>query len=83
VFLVGANHALYTSWQTTINGSWSGWASKGGYWPTNDGIGVGNNQDGRLEVFLVGANHALYTSWQTTINGSWSGWASKGGYWPA
>jgi hypothetical protein len=53
-----------------------------GYWPYGDGIGVGSNQDGRLEVFLIGTNSILYTSYQTAPNGGWSGWVSLGGTWP-
>ncbi|MCD4669258.1 MAG: hypothetical protein K8S14_02300 [Actinomycetia bacterium] len=60
--------------------TWSGWASLGrpkAY--LRDGLIVGNNQDGRLEVFATGRDGALWHIYQPKPNkGPWPGWSSLG-----
>jgi|GEM_PF-1446831 len=80
VFLLGGDGAMWTKWQTSINGGWSGWGSMGGNF-RGGYVTVGANQDGRMQVFAVGADNQLYTKWQTVVNGAWSGWGSMGGNW--
>jgi GH25 family lysozyme M1 (1,4-beta-N-acetylmuramidase) len=77
VFVRNSTGALVHKWQTSPNGSWSGWASLGGVLHSNPGIG--RNADGRLEVFALGTDDRLYHVWQTVTNGGWSGWGAFGG----
>ena len=84
VFVRGPDNALWKKWQTTPNGGWiEDWYSLNsplGGGITSDVIGVGNNQDGRLEVFVRGPDNALWKKWQTTPNGGWiEDWYSLGG----
>jgi hypothetical protein len=37
-----------------------------------EGIGVGTNADGRLEVFHVGTNQQAYHIWQTRPSDGWN-----------
>jgi hypothetical protein len=62
VFVRGTDNALWHIWQTTPNGTWSGWASLGGVL-TSDPI-VASNADGRLEVFVRGTDNALWHIWE-------------------
>ena len=39
-------------------------------------IGVGRNQDGRLEVFAPGSDGRVWHTWQLTPDGSWSDWSA-------
>ena len=80
VFAQGADQALWHTWQTTPNGSWSSWASQGK--PSSGGI-QGNlclapSLDGRLELFAVGNDGALWHIWQTKVNNGWANWFSHG-----
>jgi hypothetical protein len=78
VFAVATDGALWHLWQTTPNGSWSGWNGLGtppGL--TLGALAIGINQDGRLEVFAI-AQNALWHRWQLTPGGAWSGWSTLG-----
>ncbi len=77
VFARNSAGALLHKWQTSANGSWSGWASLGGVLHSDPG--VGRNGDGRLEVFALGSDDRLYHVWQTSAGGGWSGWGGFGG----
>jgi hypothetical protein len=60
------------------NGKFSDWASLGGT-ALQDGVVLGANQDGRLEVFVVGGNGVPYHRWQTQPNGlEWAPWDGLG-----
>jgi kumamolisin len=79
IFEAGANHVLYHNYQTTPNGSWSGWASLGT--PSGvalQGLSIITNADGRLEVFASGSDGNLWHIYQDTPNGGWTGWSSLG-----
>lgn len=77
VFGVGADGALWTTFQTTPNGSWSDWYSLAG--AVTGTPAVTQNQDGRLEAFAIGADRAVWHTWQTAPSGSFGGWASLEG----
>ena len=73
-------------WQTAPNNGWSGWESLGGsigrvavaryfnFRRVPFGNGIGQNQDGRLEVFGFDNHRTLFHIWQTGPNNGWSGW---------
>ena len=77
VFARNSAGALEHKWQTSANGSWSGWASLGGILHSDPG--VGRNGDGRLEVFGLGTDNRLYHIWQTAPHAGWSDWGGFGG----
>ncbi len=56
--------------------AWSGWSGMGEKITTAMGVGV--NNDGRLEVFGVGTDGQPYHNWQTSPGGAWSGWSGMG-----
>ncbi|HTB84769.1 MAG TPA: cellulase family glycosylhydrolase [Candidatus Sulfotelmatobacter sp.] len=80
LFAIGAtNNCLYTDYQLTPGGSWSGWVRM----ETTISFAeeavpvVGTNSDGRLEVFIVGTDGYLYHIWQNTPGSSTStNWSS-------
>lgn len=81
VFAVGSDNALWTSWENTTNGSWSGWESKGK--PTGVSLylqpAVGANQFGGQEVFVAGGDGAIWHLWQAAVNDGWSSsWSTFG-----
>jgi hypothetical protein len=67
-----ATERVVHAWQTTPNGTWSGWSAIGVDRPPGSmpDIVVGQNADGRLEVFTSGAvpQHV----WQTPSASGWS-----------
>jgi hypothetical protein len=74
VFYKGADNALWTSTQTSVNANtWTSHVSLlGGL--TSNPVAVAN-ADGRLEVFVKGTDNAIYHRWQMTAgSSSWSGW---------
>ena len=80
MFVVADNGRSYSSWQTSPNGTWTGWSPLGGgVLPAGAPISVGRNADGRLEMFAVAANGRSYSSWQTSPNGNWTLWSALGG----
>ena len=84
VFLVGTDGKLYTSYETSVNGStlWSGWTSLNGAWSATGSLTVRNNADGRMQLFMISPTDSqLYTNYQVAVNGSWSGWSSLNGAW--
>ena len=79
MFAVADNGRSYSSWQTSPNGTWTGWSPLGGgVLPAGAPISVGRNADGRLEMFAVAANGRSYSSWQLKPNGNWTVWSPLG-----
>ncbi len=76
-FALRSNGAVHTTWQTGVNGAWSGWLSLGGRDVRAPVVGA--NLDGRLELFVVGGDGVLCHKWQTSPNGTWGDWRSAGG----
>jgi len=76
-FWVGTDHALWHSWQVSVNGGWSADNSLGG--DLTSCIDGNYNQDGRLEIFGRALGNDLDHIWQVVANGGWSGWSSLGG----
>jgi len=73
VFVRGSDNGLYHQWQTTPNGSWSGWDWLGGVPLTSDPT-VTRHGDGRLEVFVRNPDNGISHRYQGAPNGGWSGW---------
>jgi hypothetical protein len=87
VFAVGADGAVWHTWQTALNGPWfPGWASLGqpagvsfASPPPQGVIHVERNQDGRLEVFVTGDDGNMWHIWQAVRDANWiDGWESLG-----
>jgi hypothetical protein len=75
---VGAMSAgvVWTTYQTTPNGNWSGWVSLdiGVGLMTSGVYAIVPNADGRLELFAIasGPPGGLVHAWQIAPNGSWA-----------
>ena len=82
LFAVGNTGNLYHDYQTTANGSWSGWVAMGtsaNVWSQSTLPAVGVNPDGRLEVFIVGTNGVINHIWQLKAGSSaTTNWSSFG-----
>jgi hypothetical protein len=75
-FVRGYDNAIYTTYETSVGGSWSGYQSLGGSLSSN--AEVARNADGRLQIFAVSGN-TVFTNYQVAPNSSaWSGWISLG-----
>ncbi|MEW2397933.1 hypothetical protein [Streptomyces sp. NPDC046862] len=77
VFILGPDRSVRRIRQQSPGGTWSDWASLGGYMQGEPGVFA--NADGRLEVFAPGMDGSLQHIWQTSPNGGWDDWASLGG----
>lgn len=80
LFMVGANHSMYTRYQTSA-ANWSGsWSPLGGAFPTSDQIGVATNQAGELELLAVDNGGAMQIDTQTAGSAylKWTGWKAFG-----
>jgi hypothetical protein len=79
VFALDSNYQMEHAYETSANGSWSGFSLLGSWHFRSDPV-VGVNSDGRLEVFAVGTDGALDHIWQLHPSGSggWSSWAGLG-----
>ena len=77
VFVRGSNGAVYENRHQFGGGSWTGWASLGGWIGNNPA--VGQFADGRLVIFVQGTNSAPYLKWQVAPNGAWTEWVLLGG----
>ncbi len=74
IFGTDTNSFVWHNYQTTGDGSWTGWQSLGNT-PVNPQIQVARNIDGRLELFGIGTNGYLWHDWQEIPGtNSWSGW---------
>ena len=81
VFAVGGNGVMYSSWQNSPGGSWSGWSSFGTGKVIQPGFVVGQNLDGRLEAFAKGSGPTadVFHLWQSAPSSSWTtNWADMG-----
>jgi hypothetical protein len=79
LFVRGNDNAIWTRWQITPNGEWSGWASIGGGCTSRPAAVL--NANGGLVVFARGNDNAIWHTWQEQMDGEWSGWASLGAEW--
>jgi hypothetical protein len=75
VFALGGDHAVYHQWQG-VYGGWSGWANLGG---NVQGLQVGRDAKGRLEVVALDSAYHAWAIGQTSPNGGWGGWTGLGG----
>jgi N-acetyl-anhydromuramyl-L-alanine amidase AmpD len=75
IFVVNKSGALTHSYQTTINGTWSGFTSLGGSFAQNCQPKVLRNQDGRLEVFAINSSGQLCHASESTAGNS-SSWSA-------
>ncbi|EEF58362.1 N-acetylmuramyl-L-alanine amidase, negative regulator of AmpC, AmpD [Pedosphaera parvula Ellin514] len=75
IFVVNKSGALTHSYQTTINGTWSGFVSLGGSYAQNCQPKVLRNNDGRLEVFAINSSGQLSHASEQTA-GSSTSWSA-------
>jgi hypothetical protein len=79
VFVVGMNGHLYSQWQTSANGYWTGWQYFGQGVVSQ--IAVGYTTSGKLEVFGIGLDNAVYSIVPTNSSADLNlGWTGLGGY---
>jgi hypothetical protein len=81
IFVVGSDHALYTSVETAPgSGSYSGFAGLGGYIIGNPAAAYNANH-GLLDVFVIGSDHTIYVNRQASATGlgTWNGFERIGG----
>jgi hypothetical protein len=73
VWGIDVDNVIWTSYQETPGGNWSGFAK----WPgTVLAIDIAAAQwsDGRVQLFAVDPQQQLWTCWQTEPGGGWSQW---------
>ncbi|MEA2683979.1 MAG: hypothetical protein QOK05_2307 [Chloroflexota bacterium] len=79
-FALGADGALWHSWESAVNGTWTSWYSLGkmssGAFASDPAAGT--NPDGRLEVFVTGSDGSVCHTWQLVPGGGWSQLSSLG-----
>jgi hypothetical protein len=76
-----SNSAIWTNYQSTPGGSWSGWESLGnvgGGVTIQPGFICGRNANGMQQFFGVGTNGSLYTKYQTSSSAWSSAWTNLG-----
>jgi hypothetical protein len=83
LFAIGGDGRLHGLAQTAPNqgwpSAWKDWGDLPKEGPHGD-LGLGRNQDGRLEIFVRPANGEILHTWQTTAGGTLRGeWSSLGG----
>jgi hypothetical protein len=80
IFAVGADGAVWHTWQWSGGAGWSNWyslgAPGGGQFVGN--VAAGRNGDGRLEIAVVDNAGAMWHSWQWSPSGGWSAFYSLG-----
>ncbi|POX55315.1 hypothetical protein C3489_11020 [Streptomyces sp. Ru71] len=87
VFIVQSNGGVSRNYETSVNGSWSGWknfasagavlaaAPRAGVTPiSGSNISVGAHDDGRLDVVILQSNGGVARAYETSPGGSFSGW---------
>jgi acylphosphatase len=74
VFEVTPTGGIQNRFETTPDGSWSGWTDFGPSGSTVTAVAAGRHADGRLEVYAVLSNGSIENKFETTADGSWSGW---------
>lgn len=75
LFARAPDDAVWHDWQTSANGTWSGWNQLGGTTTSNPVVSA--DADGRLEVFVIAGGH-LYHTFQLTGGGWYDGWVDEG-----
>ena len=76
--LAGAPGAIWHTWQTALNGPWSGWASHGAPGGgSSDSPALAANADGRLELVVAADDANLWTIEQVAPSDGWSGWTRR------
>ena len=78
IFGRNANGGVMTAYQSSPNGTWSGWADLQGVNLTGR-LATAANADERLQVFARNGNGGVMTNWQTAANGTFAGWTDLGG----
>ncbi|WP_344600104.1 hypothetical protein [Streptomyces glaucus] len=87
VFIVQSSGGVSRNYETSVNGSWSGWkgfasagtvmtaAPRAGVTPVSgSNISVGTHDDGRLDVVVLQSNGGVARNYETSPGGSFSGW---------
>lgn len=71
----GVDNRIWHNYQTTANGTWSGWTQLEDILDTNDPV-IAANANGMLEIFACGGDHHISTAWEATPGSStsWSNW---------
>lgn len=77
LFVIGADHAVWTQTQVTPGGAYGPWSSLGGYALE---LEAGKNAGGKIELFVIGGDHQVYHNQQAYFGGGFTGWYSLGGY---
>ena len=75
IFARAPDSAIWHDWQTSANGSWSGWNQLGGQ--TGSNAVASADADGRIEVFTIAGGH-LYHTFQLVGGGWYNGWLDEG-----
>jgi hypothetical protein len=76
VFVARAG-SLITTYQTTLNGSFSAISSLGGA-QLSSNVATANNADGRMQVYVVGGDGTVYSRVQNSPNSGWGDWLDLG-----
>jgi hypothetical protein len=75
VFVVGTNSAnsIYHTFQTSVNGPYSGWVSLGGTGRSSVGTHLYNSTQGlAIEISVVGLNNVRYCkNYNGNVRGAW------------
>lgn len=71
-----SNNALWSCFQETPGGGWSGWS--GSNWngaTTLIQMAAAQQNNGCVEIWGIDMNLAVETCWQTAAGGNWTGWS--------
>ena len=81
VFVRGSDNALWTTWETVVNGAtnnnWYAWTSLGGNFVGNPAVGYHTSD--AIQVFVRSTSNTVAMIEQTAPNGSWTNWTDMGG----
>jgi hypothetical protein len=79
VFMAAADGSVRHRWQRSPGGDWAAWSSLGSQAGGFNGIGVGANADGRLELLATLPDGTdLWRCWQSAPSNGWSAWSTDG-----
>jgi hypothetical protein len=74
--VVGTNNHVYTIWQNSAGGQWSGWIELGGVAISH--VYYGNNTSTTISIRVAGTTGAwYYNHWNAFLG--WSGWTLSDG----
>ena len=75
IFARGADHKIWTAWQSTQGGPWSDWfhVNDGGDF-VDGGPAAIAHADGTMTLFARGSDGKLWTCWQNSQGGSYTDW---------